>query len=204
MHRIVVLGASGRTGTQVVTQGLARGHEVTAFVRDAAKAAAKLPKGARVVTGDGLSAADVARAIAGHDAVVVAVGDRKVLVSDAIIRNAIAGMKGAGLRRVILLSAYGAGDSGHGFQGFVFRRLLSKLNADKMGAEQALSDSGLDWTAVRAVALNDKPATGRMKAAVDVTVNGFKAISRADLAAFMLDELDRNAFVRKRPIVYAG
>lgn len=49
MHRIVVLGASGRTGAQVVAQGLARGHEVTAFVRDPARAAAKLPKGARVV-----------------------------------------------------------------------------------------------------------------------------------------------------------
>ncbi|MCW5716758.1 MAG: NAD(P)H-binding protein [Bauldia sp.] len=204
MQRIVVLGASGQTGAQVVAQGLARGYEVTAFVRDPSKAASKLPKGALVVQGDGLSASQVAIAVAGHDAVVVAVGDRRTLVSGPIIRNVIAGMKAANMRRVILLSAYGAGDSGHGFQGFMFRTALRKLNADKMAAEQALTDSGLDWTAVRAVALSNKPATGRVRTALDGKVSGFRPISRADLATFMLDEIDRRAFVRKRPILYAA
>ncbi|MCC6734963.1 MAG: NAD(P)H-binding protein [Bauldia sp.] len=188
----------------MVAQGLARGHEVTAFVRDPARAAAKLPKGARVVRGDARSAADVAAAVAESDTVFIAIGDRNVLVSADAVRNAVAAMQVSGARRIIVVSAYGAGDSGHGLQGFVFRRLLTKLNADKMAAEQALSDSGLDWTAVRAVTLSDKPATGKAKAAVDVTVNGFRPVSRADLAAFMLDEMDRNAFVRQRPIFFAA
>ncbi len=203
MRRILVISGSGRTGRELVAQGLARGHQITAFVRDPDKAA-HVPKAARVVRGDGLSAADVAAAVAGQDAVVVAVGDRSTLVSAAVIDNVIAGMKAAGIRRVILLSAYGAGDSGHGFQGFVFRTALRKLNADKMAAETALAESGLDWTAVRAVTLNEKPATGRVRAAVGVRVNGFKAISRADLAGFMLDELERGAFVRQRPILAAA
>lgn len=203
MRRIIVLGASGRTGAQVVEQALARGDEVTAFVRDPARAS-RLPKAARIVKGDGLSAKSVADAIRGHDVVVVAVGDRKTLVSAPIVTNVVAGMKAAGVKRVILLSAYGAGDSGHGLQGFLFRTALRKLNADKMEAERLLAESGLDWTAVRAPTLTTKPPTGRVKAAVDVTINGFKGISRADLAAFMLNEIETNAFVRKRPILSAS
>jgi uncharacterized protein YbjT (DUF2867 family) len=111
-----------------------------------------------MVEGNGLAVADVTAAMPGHDAVLVAVGNRSTLVSADIIRNVIAAMKASGVRRVVLLSAYEAGDSGHGLHGFIFRTALRRLNADKMAAEEALSASGLDWTAVRSVALNDKPA----------------------------------------------
>jgi len=72
-----------------------------------------------------------------------------------------------------------------------------------MEAERLLSESGLDWTAIRAPGLTTKPPSGRIKAAVDVTINGMRGISRADLAAFMLDELDNNAFVQRKPILSA-
>lgn len=202
MRRIIVLGASGRTGAQVVEQALARGDAVTAFVRDPAKAS-HLPKAARIVKGDGLSAKAVADAISGHDAVVVAVADAGKPVSAPIVRNVVAGMKAAGVKRLILLSAYGTGDSGHGIHGVVFRA-TRKLYADKMEAERLLAESGLDWTAVRPPILTTRPPTGRIKAAVGVKINGFGRISRADLAAFMLNELDTNAFVRKRPILSAA
>jgi putative NADH-flavin reductase len=200
LRRILVVGASGRTGGQVVRQAVDRGYEVTAFVRDPARVKG-LPQAVRIVKGDGLDAGAIAKAVAGHDAVVVAVGDARTFVSAPIIGNVIAGMKAAGVRRVILLSAYGAGDSGHGIQGFLFRTALRRLNADKMEAERLLAESGLEWTAVRAVTLNEKPATGRFKGAVDVVVNGFRGLSRADLAAFMLNEIEANAFVRQRPIL---
>lgn len=203
MHRILVVGASSRTGRQLVKQAVERGHEVTAFLRDPAKAAS-LPPNVEKVTGDALDANAIAGAVAGHDTIMVAIGDRKVHVSAATIRNVIAGMKSHGVKRVILLSAYGTGDSGHGVQGFLFRTMLGKLNADKVEADRLLEESGLDWTSVRAPALTEGPKAGRIKAATDVVINGFKGMSRADLAAFMLDEMDANAFVRRKPIVAAA
>jgi uncharacterized protein YbjT (DUF2867 family) len=202
MRRILVLGASGRTGTQVVQQAIARGDAVTAFVRSTAKAA-HLPKAARVVTGDGLVAQDVAAAMPGHDTVVVAVGDGRVFVSAAIIRNVIAAMKANGVKRVVLLSAYGIGDSGHGLHGFVIRRVMPKLNADKMESERLLAESGLDWTSVRPPVLTTAPAKG-YRAAANARINGFGRLSRADLAAFMLKAIDDNSFVRQAPSIAAA
>lgn len=203
MHRILVVGASSRTGRELVRQAVERGHQVTAFLRDPAKGS-DFPAGITKVSGDVRDANALAAAVPGHDVVMIAVGDRKVLVSADAARNAVAAMKASGVRRIVLLSAYGAGDSGHGLQGFVFRTLLGKLNADKIAADRALEQSGLDWTSVRAPTLTTGPKTGRYTAAVDVTINGFKGLSRADVAAFMLDAADRNSFVRQKPILAAA
>jgi uncharacterized protein YbjT (DUF2867 family) len=200
-HRILVIGAAGRSGTPVVEQAVARGHHVTALVRHPDKAA-HLPKAATVVKGDGTDAASVAAAVAGNDTVIITVGDRSTLVSGATARNAVAAMQASGARRIILLSAYGIGDSAHGLHGFLMSRVLSKLNADKMASEAALEGSGLDWVAVRPPVLGTGPATHDLKAGVDVTINGVQTISRADLAEFMLDQVEGDAFLGKKPVVY--
>jgi uncharacterized protein YbjT (DUF2867 family) len=200
-HNILVIGAAGKSGTPIVEQAIARGHNVTAFVRHPDKAA-HLPQAATVVQGDGLDAAAVAKAVPGHDTVIITVGDARTFVSGPTARNAVAAMKASGARRIILLSAYGIGDGAHGLHGFVLSKLLGKLNADKMASEAALEQSGLDWTAVRPPVLGEGPATGALKAGVDITINGFQTISRKDLAAFMLDQIERPDYVGKKPIVY--
>lgn len=202
-HNILVIGATGRTGSEAVKQGLARGHKVTAFVRDPARAQGLLPSGARIVKGDALDAKSVAAAMPGHDAVLVAVGDARTFVSAETTRNAVAAMKASGVRRIVLLSAYGIGDSAHGIHGFLMTRVLSKLNADKTGAEAVLEQSGLDWTAVRPPVLSLAPAKGA-QAAVGAKINGFGSLGRADLAAFILDEIDTPKFVGKKPIVWSA
>jgi uncharacterized protein YbjT (DUF2867 family) len=202
-HRILVIGAAGKSGTPIVEQAIARGDEVSAFVRHPEKAG-HLPKAATIVQGDGLDAIAVARAVQGHDTVIVTVGDAKTYVSGPVTRNAVAAMKAAGARRIIVLAAYGVGDSAHGLYGFVMSRLIGKLNADKLDCEAALEQSGLDWTAVRAPVLGEGPATGKLQSTLDGRINGFKAISRQDLAAFMLDQIDSPAFVKRKPIVYQG
>jgi uncharacterized protein YbjT (DUF2867 family) len=200
-HSVLVFGGAGKSGTPVVRQALERGYAVTAFVRHPEKAA-HLPKQARIVPGDGTDAAAVAAAIPGHDTVITTIGDRRTLVSAAAARHAVAGMQAAGVRRIILLSAYGIGDSAHGLHGFVLSRVLGKLNVDKVAAEQALETSGLDWTAVRPPVLGEGPSQGPLRAGVDITINGFQTISREDLATFMLEQIEAPTYVGKKPIVY--
>lgn len=200
-HNILVIGAAGKSGTPIVEQAIARGHNVTAFVRNPDKAS-HLPKAAKIVKGDGQDAAAVAKAVPGNDTVIITVGDARNFVSGPVTRNAVAAMKASGARRLILLSAYGIGDGAHGLHGFVLSKLLGKLNADKMASEAVAAESGLDWTAVRPPVLGEGPATGTLKAGVDITINGFQSISRQDLAAFMLDQIERPDYVGKKPIVY--
>jgi uncharacterized protein YbjT (DUF2867 family) len=198
---ILIIGAAGKTGTELVQQGLQRGHAVTGLVRTPQKAA-HLPNAVKIIQGDGTDAAAVAAAIAGHDAVLIAVGDGRTFVSGPITRNAVAGMKAAGVKRVVLLSAYGIGDSAHGLHGFVMTRVFGKLNADKLASEAALAGSGLDWVSVRPPVLGTGPAQGGIKAAEGVTINGFQTLRRADLASFMLDQIEATTFLGKKPIVY--
>jgi uncharacterized protein YbjT (DUF2867 family) len=201
-HSILVIGAAGKSGTPVVQQAIARGHRVTSFVRHPEKAV-HLPANARIVQGDATDAEAVLRAIADNDVVIITVGDRKTFVSAAAARNAVAAMHSNGARRIILLSAYGIGDSAHGLHGFVLSKVLGRLNADKVASESAVEQSGLDWTAVRPPVLGEGPSAGALKTGVDITINGFQTISREDLAAFMLDQIDRPDYVGKKPIVYA-
>lgn len=200
-HSILVIGAAGKSGSPVVRQALERGFSVSAFVRHPEKAG-HFPKEIRIIPGDGTDAAAMAAAIPGHDTVIITVGSASVFVSGPTARNAVAGMKAAGARRIILLSAYGIGDSAHGLHGFVLSKVLGKLNADKVASEAALETSGLDWTAVRPPVLGEGPSQGPLKAGVDITINGFQTISREDLATFMLDQIDSPTYVGKKPIVY--
>jgi len=137
-----------------------------------------------------------------HETVLITVANAKTYVPGPATRNAVAAMKASGAGRIIVLAASGIADSAHGIYGFVMSRLLGKLNADKLDCEAALESSGLDWTAVRAPVLGVAPATGKLQSTLDGTVNGFRAISRQDLAAFMLDQIDSTRFVHKKPIVY--
>ncbi len=200
-HNILVVGGAGKSGTQVVEAALAAGHAVTAFVRNPAKAA-HLPPAAKIFEGDARDAAAIAGAVPGHDVVIITVGGGRTFVSAEAARNVVKAMKGFGVKRVILLSAYGIGDSAHGFHGFMLSKVLSGLNSDKVASEAALESSGLDWTAVRPPVLADGPAQGGVKAAEGVTINGFQSLRRSDLAAFMINEIDERRFVGKKPIVY--
>lgn len=204
--KIVLFGATGLTGQQVLTLALQAGHDVTATARNPSDLALKHER-LRVVKADGQDAASVAAAVAGHDAVVSALGSRtraKNTVRSDSARNLIAAMKPAGVKRLIWLSAAGVGDSADQARrsSFVFGRIIMPLMlkavyADAAIADEALLASGLDVTVVRPVGLNNKPATGR----VVVTPIPSSYIPRADVAKFMLDQLGSSEFVGKAPII---
>lgn len=174
------------------------------------------PDGAAVVRGDVLDAPFVARAIHGHDAVMSCLGIRykhpwaqRESPDDFISRSTahiVAGMKAAGLRRVNAISAAGVADSRPALN-VVIRFLVATSNvgvgyADLARMEDVLRTSGLDWQAVRATRLTGGAGTGKPRITRDfpVTTN----IARADVAAFMLAEIERPQFTERTPMIAAA
>jgi putative NADH-flavin reductase len=201
--KVLIVGATGRTGQELVKQALAAGHEVTALCRDPSKLADQ--PGVRAAKGDVKDRASLSSAAAGQDAVLYAVGSNKSSppgIRAEGVRNLVAAMDEKGVPRLVVLSAFGAGDS-KGEGGFVYSKIIAKLFmkavlADQDAMEAEVTKSGLDWTLVRPTRLTDGPAVGTW----DVIFEGGKAsskISRADTAAFMLQQLQDRTYVGKAP-----
>ncbi|HEX6942759.1 MAG TPA: SDR family oxidoreductase [Gemmatimonadaceae bacterium] len=206
--RILVFGATGPTGEQVVTQALSQGHDVTAFVRSPGT----LPithERLRLVVGDTTrDKSKIAEAVRGQDVVVSALGRRNTLRSDHLIARSmkaiVPAMDHAGVRRLILVSAFGVGESRRAaplIPRIMYCVLLRDIFADKSAAEDDLRRSDLDWTIVYPVLLTHGPLTGRYRAGEHLELNGIPKISRADVAHFILSEVRNRAFIRKVPVV---
>jgi uncharacterized protein YbjT (DUF2867 family) len=203
--RVLIVGATGRTGSELVKQAVSAGHEVTALCRDPAKLGGLAGPSVRAAQGDVKDTASLAAAVSGQDAVLYAVGSNKSSppgIRAEGVRNLVAAMQQNGVRRLVVLSAFGAGDS-KGQGGFVYSKIIAKLFmkailADQDEMEAEVLKSGLDWTLVRPTRLTDGPAVGTW----DVIFEGGKAsskISRADTAAFMLGQLADPTYVGKAP-----
>jgi putative NADH-flavin reductase len=205
---IVVFGATGATGQQVVTQALAQGHTVTVFVRNP-KAPSIADARLRVVTGDTTrDEPQVTEAVRGQDVVVSTLGRRKSFRSDHLIersmRAIVPSMQRSGVRRLILMSSFGVGESRRDaslIPRIMYRLLLSEIFEDKLAAEDYIKASGLDWTIVYPVLLTNGPLTRNYRVGERLELHGMPKISRADVAHFILTEAQQGAFVRKVAVV---
>jgi putative NADH-flavin reductase len=204
--KILVLGATGSVGKHLVAQALEAGYEVRALVRDAARAPAA--KGLEVVPGDALQAADVEAALAGCEAVIYSLGapaGKATTLFSETTRVLIAAMRKAGVQRLIAITGIGAGDSkGHGgwfYEWFIFPLFTSKLYADKDVQEKLIRESGLDWTIVRPASFTDGPRGGALRATDVLEGVTIRKISRADVAAFVLEELRTGRWRGRTPLV---
>ncbi|HTQ73027.1 MAG TPA: SDR family oxidoreductase [Burkholderiales bacterium] len=203
---ILVFGATGPTGRQLIKQALTRGHRVTAFAR---RPEALLDQRLHVVTGDVLrDEAKIDEAMHGQDAVVSALGRRASFSSDRLISRAMksiaAAMQRAGVRRIVLMSAFGVGESARDaplVPRIMYCVLLRDIFADKLAAEEQLRSTGLDWMIVYPVLLTDGPLTGRYRVGERLELHGLPKISRADVAHFMLGEIEKPAWVRKVAVI---
>ena len=203
--KITILGPTGPTGRQLVAQALARGHEVTAFARRPAG----LPGHRGLITVPGSIADEAALdgAIAGRDAVLCALGGRpwrrNERVCSTAMRHAIASMQHHHVRRLVAISTFGAGETrsrlGWLVRHLLFGVVLRSEVADKEAMEALLENSGLDWTVVRVGLLHDGPPRGAWRAADDGSIEGMGRIARADVAAFMLDQVDDTSWLRRKP-----
>ncbi len=202
--RILVLGATGPTGRQVVEQALAAGHEVTAFIRDPAKLT-RTHERLKIVTGDVTEdGTGLVNAVRGEDAVISALGGGQSLAPHALMERAtpriVAAMKQAAVRRLIFLSSFGVGATFADvpiLPRLFIRTLLARVYADKEIGERVIHSSDLDWTIVYAAGLTNGPRTGNFRFGEHLKMHGFPTVSRADVADFLIDQLDDDQFVRK-------
>jgi putative NADH-flavin reductase len=202
--KILVLGATGPTGLQIIRQGLAQGHQLTAFVRNRSKLALSE---ARLQVLDGALPGDAGAlqsALRGQDAVICCLGLRNALKSGGLMVGAmrvlVPAMERAGVQRLMLMSSNGVGDTRARsplLARIMYRLLLSDIFADKAAGEAIVRASSLEWTIAYPTMLTDGPRTGRYRAGETLELRGMSKISRADVADFLLRELSARAFVRK-------
>jgi len=208
--RLTIFGATGKTGSCLVTQALTVGHEVTAVVRDPTRLNPPLNEHLRVVTADVMDPADIVPAVAEADVVVSAVGPPSkgpTTVLQDSTRSIIEAMEKSGTRRLITtVSGSMVDDSGDGaFMHYlgkpITRRILKNVCSDMRQAESEIHVSNLDWTIFRPPRLTDKPGTGRYRLAIDRNVKRGFTISRADLAKAVLQLFNDPTTVRKHVFV---
>lgn len=203
-RRLLILGATGGTGQQVLVQALEAGHEVTAFARSAATIPVQHALLRRVtgsVTDEGSALADAVR---GQDAVISALGRGMSFKSAGLIQRCVppilAAMQHHGVRRLIFTSAIGVGDTIRDvplFPRIIFRSLLSDIYADKAVGEDLIRRSDLDWTIVQPSQLTNGPLTRKYRVGEHLQLRGIPNISRADAAHFILTQLDDAAYIGK-------
>lgn len=201
---LLIFGATGGTGRQLVEQALAQGHTVTAFARTPAKLGLHHPQ-LRVVAGDVLDAAAVQAAMPGQHAVLSALGapaGEKAPVRSVGTRHILHAMQQAGVRRFVCLTTLGMGDSRpalpFSYKYFLVPLFLRSAFADSEVQEEYIRQSAAEWTIARPATLTNGPRTGHYRHGFPATEPGLKIrISRADVADFMLRQLHAATYLHR-------
>ena len=199
--KLAIFGATGGTGAELVKQAIERGHSVTAFVRNPAKFANK-GEGLTIVTGDIHNLTDVERSIQGQDAVICALGARnlkKTMIRKVGTVNIINAMKKNNVRRLIVVSAMGVGESWNSLSmvnKLFFAFLLKSAREDHEAQEAAVKESGLDWTIIRPSGLVNSSRTGVYSVGENIRAKTSQ-ISRADVVDLILNDLEDGALVHR-------
>src|SRR6476661_7187711 len=212
MANVLIIGASRGIGLETVRAALRAGHRVRALARSAPGIAiedANLTK----VSGNALDPDTIRNALPDIDVVIQTLGvdfsprlifEGTRLFSDST-RVLVDAMKTAGVKRLIAVTGLGAGDSrGRGgllYDAIVFPLLLKRVYDDKDVQEWIVRSSGLDWTIVRPGLLKDRPATGSYRVLAAPRDWRFGAISRADVADFLVRQVDDRTLIGTTPLL---
>ncbi len=200
MKKIVIFGATGKTGRLAVHRALQENYEITAFGRSAHKL--NFDQAVKKMQGDILNEEDVSKAIASQDCVMVCLGpinlkDQVTLTKGA--ENIVSAMQQHKVDRVIFISAAGVGESWKQipwYSKLLFRTMLKTVISEHSKEEKIFIDSGLDWTAVRAAVLTNKQSD---KTIMTTNSGKVKTITREGLAQFLVDQIDSSKF-KNQPI----
>ncbi len=200
--KIAIFGATGRTGIELVKQGLEKGYAVTAFVRDPARLPVE-DKKLSIVVGDVLDPASVDQAVKGQDAVICALGGgadlKKTSVRAIGTINIISGMVKHKVNRLLAVTVMGAGESWDTLSRMnkvFFATVLKSARDDHEAQESAIKESGLDWTIVRPSGLQDGPRTGVYDYGELIRAKN-STINRADVADLIIKELEQKELIGK-------
>jgi putative NADH-flavin reductase len=204
--RVLVVGATGGTGRQLVAQALERGFAVTALVRDPSRLAIVHPR-LTVVRGDVLDETSVNAAMRGQEAVVSALGHKRYYPPNRILsegtRNLLRAMETHGVHRFVCETSLGVGDSagrlGMYYTFFTIPVVLPFYYWDKTRQEQLIAASRVEWVLVRPGLLNNGAKRGRYRHGRVGSFLWTVRISRADVADFMLNQLSSDTYLRTAP-----
>jgi len=206
--KITVLGATGKTGLEIVRQGLAAGHEISVLARDPQRLGEYLTK-VRVVKGDSLDSDAIQNAILGSEAVLSALGQVRGSPPDLLSRSAtsiVGAMKKQKINRLIVLANMGSRDP-NDRPGLYNRLLLSLLTIfrgsmarDTANETRIISESGLNWTIARASLLTDGPLTKTYKVGSFDRSAGTR-VSRGSVADFMISCAVNGNYIRAKPVI---
>ena len=206
-QRVLIIGATGGTGRELVKQALEHGYTVTALVRDPAQMRVEHPRLA-VVRGDVLDRVMVDTAMRGQEAVLCALGHKRYLYPSRILsdgtRNIVEAMKAHGARRLVCATSLGLGDSagrlGVLYTLFILPVVLPFYFWDKTRQERVIAESSVEWVIVRPGALNNGDKRSRVQQGFGVgSLLGTVRVSRANVAAFMLSQLSSDMYLGCAP-----
>ncbi|HKD32442.1 MAG TPA: NAD(P)H-binding protein [Gaiellaceae bacterium] len=195
--KIAVIGSTGATGKLVLQEAKRRGHEVTAFARDA-DALARVSGLADVVEGDGRDRGALERAVAGQNAVIDAVGSGGTPDAiSAVARSLTEAMQAAGVPRLVATSAYGMVAKRPYVLASIVRRIFRATFADQHIADHLIESSNLDWTIVRATRLVSGTPKRPARLSTDRFTNGPYSLRRAAYATALVDLVDNHLHSRQ-------
>jgi putative NADH-flavin reductase len=214
--KILILGATGRTGRLVVEDALKQGYDLSVLVRDKNKVSFS-SKSIKVYQGTPTNRADLAAAMQGCEVIISALGiarasdapwskliTAKNFISESI-KNVIVEADQQNLKRLITVSAWGVGESKKEIP-FWLRWLINYTNlapvyAEHEAEEKLLANSNLNWTAVRPVALNDSGKKKTLKVSLNNLPKPSLQISRQSVAKFIVDILKTDEYDMKSPTI---
>jgi len=200
--RVLVLGGTGRLGRLVVTDALARGHDVTVLARSTTDLADRVT----AVAGDALDPVAVSRAVEGQDAVIYAIGAHGMgattLFSDST-RVLLDEMRRHGVDRLLCVTGVGVRPTrGHG--GFLYDRIFfplftRRIYEDKDRQEALVRQSSVRWTLVRPASFRTRTPGGKLRVVAGDQLDGVTLVSIAvsEAAAFLVDELEQSRYVQQ-------
>lgn len=211
MARVLIIGASRGIGLEATRQALDRGYAVRAMARSADRIPVK-GDALEMMNGSALDAVDVTTALDGVSAVVLSLGVAvrpDVLVGPVTLfsqatRIIVPAMERAGVRRLICVTGFGAGDSRASLtplERVPFRLLLGRIYDDKSIQERTIRDSGLEWVIARPGLLTNGPRTSRYKVLKDPASWRNGLISRADVADYLVRQIEDDTFVGTAPVL---
>jgi putative NADH-flavin reductase len=210
MATVLIIGASRGIGLETVKCALEAGHIVRALARSARRIPVDHPKLTKV-SADARDQAAVAGALEGVDAVIQALGipgqdmmPRPGHLFSGATRVLIASMRETGVKRLIAVTGFGAGDSrnrGGCLYNTAFHLFLGRAYDDKDEQEYLIQESELDWVIARPVILTSGSRTGRYHVLVEPRSWRIGFISRADVADFLVKQIDDDAYLGKTPVL---
>ncbi len=208
--KIVVFGANGRTGLNIVKQALEKGHSVVGFVRKPGSLTIDHPN-LKIAVGNLDEKLKLADIISGTDACICALGGDSLRKNSAVftkgVSNIVDIMEQEKVNRLIYISSIGVDESQYmipqPMRFFITRFLLKVPIAEHSINEEKINHSSLKWTIVRPAGLIDGPILKAVKSGTEtVKLKGNPTIARANVAAFILSQLENKTYVNKNVWIY--